>query len=116
MLLLCSCYDGNPYIKQSGKARYELVALNNSSTMKGAFFLGCGRIEDELTYVFYIKDLDGAIFLYEKYAYRCVVYEDVDRNGTPYAIIPATNFGRYELHIPEDSIVQNYELDLSEIR
>jgi len=97
---------------------YELVAINNSTQTSGHFFLGCGTIDEEAVFYFYTRDKDGAIKLRDRVAQFCTVYEDVPEGETPYVILyeTLTSGPAAKFHVPKGSVVQNFTLDVRQVK
>jgi len=97
---------------------YELVAINNSTQTSGNFFLGCGSIDEESCFYFYTRDKNGAIKLQDRIARFCTVYEDVPEGGVPRVRLYETVASGVaaEFHVPKGSIVQNFTLDVRQVK
>ncbi|MFH0969270.1 MAG: hypothetical protein V1804_02070 [Patescibacteria group bacterium] len=117
--------------------RVELVALNNSRSTEGAFFLGSGRIESIPYYFFYYQLPDGGKKLGKLIAENATVYEEKRTNAymarvsgktirkktrilswllIPESLLHGTRSSSYALHVPEGTIVKGITLDLKEIK
>lgn len=103
--------------------RYELVALQDSTSVNGHFFLGTGSVDEVMKYYFYRKE--GSGFRSDSAdANNAVIFEDSP--STPYADFYMPAFKHKvsgwiaipwkdrptEFHVPSGSILQNYTLDL----
>lgn len=101
----------------------ELVTIQDTSGIQGSFFLGTGHIESKSYYVFYQKEGNGVRFG-KVSAEKAVVYEE-ERNGgliktytrqftSGWHNAFGTTLGgeKYEIFIPQGSILHEFQLDL----
>lgn len=98
---------------------------DNTNTIHGQFFLGCGELSGMPTYVFYTKTKNGGYLLNSQKANHCIVYEKEESPHITYYDIKfskkwyylfAINIGkmcRSKIIIPPNSMTKNiYQLDL----
>lgn len=78
LTMLLSIPSGPPRV-----VHQEIVALKDSTATEGSFFLGCGRVEEEM-YYYYMAEAEGGSYKLEKVEAEgnCYIYED--NTGTPY--------------------------------
>lgn len=100
----------------------ELVAIQDTSGIQGRFFLGAGTIESKFYYVFYQRERNGIRFGNVP-AENAVVYEENRDDGLIkeydkrfmagwHDFFGATWGERYDIFIPEGSILHEFNLDL----
>lgn len=123
------------------KTELHAIALDKNQTIEGhgGFFLGIGSMyvegKQENTYKYYIKQDEGFI-LKEVKTSDSIIYEDEEkspyileetkknvceggnkffplREWSAYCYSTGKTTKRYEFHIPKNSIVQNYNLNVS---
>jgi hypothetical protein len=97
---------------------YILKQLNTKTDgqLNGTFFLGSGNIngKTELYYYFYVQDESGRTTAHREHINNVIIYEDIILPKTPYAeynkCISITDLDRrrWNLHIPKNSILQEY--------
>lgn len=102
---------------------YNIVSLQDNSSVSGSFFIGCGNIEGEMCYVFYTEE-DGAFQLNQvSYHKAKIKYTDEKPTITKYTIIATDNkinwfaldsdIGNksFLIEVPSGTIKTNYTLD-----
>jgi hypothetical protein len=114
-----------PPVQLPNEIRDEIVLIYSSdlsSTIHGDFLLGSGQVNSEFVYTFYKGDningfnLDfyptskSKIFMDEnKYPYVKSIWMVNPNIGDGYEIY---NTRHYEFHVPENSIIQKYDMSL----
>ena len=89
----------------------ELYALKGKTESTGSFFVGTGSISSR-TYYYFLRELDGGMYLDQHPTKFCIVYEGEEspryekwnRNGCYW----------YYLYIPEGSVNFVFEVDLEQ--
>ncbi len=102
----------------------DLLAVGDSDTVHGSFFLGSGVINGHQT-ITYVQDNGGWSSVGQVSASYSRIYEDDP--AVPYMVykqpyahhwwlvpwsLPMT--GWYEFHVPSGSVVQNFNIDVTE--
>ena len=100
----------------------SLVSLQDNQGLEGRFFLGTGYIESAMKFAFYYESGPESFRLRVIDADDAAIYQD--EANRPYALVCEVDTGRwrnwfapdfrgdvYEMHIPEGSILSNYNLD-----
>ena len=85
---------------------FKLLSLDFHETLQGIFFLGSGTLEGNTYYFFYTEDEKGESRLRKVPYYRVSFYQD----GGKVAILDKDCYA-WELHIPKNSIKENYTLN-----
>jgi len=113
-----------PYDYTEKVSSYNLESLEDGNSQVGSFFLGCGLVNDEITYSFYYEK-KGYYHLQQLEPYNVSIKYS---NGKPKFIIykqcASDNLGndfvlgfgtdgreRYVLSVPKGTIKNNYYLD-----
>lgn len=112
----------------------NLYSLSNNTQISGSFFLGCGSISEKPVFYFYYGDpiySPNSKALSYVYANDSIIYEDLKDGEAPYLVIAFTEPRRpfpgtvesskcrivqYEFHVPQNSINQTFNLDVSKIK
>lgn len=102
---------------------YQLAALGTGSETSDSFFLGTGSIDEEPVVQFVIKGNDGWNTIEQVKQSRSKIKEDTDNPHVTYVyttksnpwILPFEWNGNrtYEFNVPEDTIVNNYVIDVT---
>lgn len=121
---------GEPIPVKEFAKEIKLVALKDTSGIRGTFFLGSGSVRQEFYYFFYKKEKDGSVTFDKLLARNVKIYEEERKDGVikafekrPIKKISLSLFGfhhpangdrdqRYEIHIPKGSIERTFKLDL----
>lgn len=113
---ICSTFlTGEPEEYASSK----LLALNDSSSTSGSFFLGSGSFDEEPAFFFYQQGERGATLEHVDADVALIIEEDIKQ---PYISFTRTTTENrfwyiggtetnYEFHIPKGSITNSYVLD-----
>lgn len=112
----------------SGAQRYhpyswDVIAANDNSATTGRFGLFSGYIDSEFRYYYYYKDSSGGIRMNWVPADQTQIFEDAPAGtGSIHTDNPDSYWNewgyvdaddpKYEIHIPEGSVVQKYTMDL----
>jgi hypothetical protein len=119
---------GGPQHASVERSRTPLVALQDTVSVQGRFFLGSGSINGELVYVYYYETEDGGIRSGYVSANRSVVYEE-DRadalvvtyeeylEPSPFRLISGYNGASsrtYKIYVPKGTVVRSFQLDLEQ--
>jgi len=120
-------------IAEREKSRLQLVALGNSSEIKGSFFLACGSVGSEQVYRFYYQTSDGGkkfdqvsvadATIYEEDrqdAYLSKISKTKEYSATDHLWLIPSFMERaikkeqisYAIHVPKGTVKQEYKLDL----
>ena len=106
------------------KETKELYALQDSNEISGSFFLGCGRIDEEMHYAYIVKEDKGKqIQTLEIDANKIYLNDNVDtptldiyskdfKYGWMYWFAVPRGNCEYVFNIPPDSIDYKYNIDL----
>ena len=105
----------------------RIVSLQDSGTIKGSFFLGCGNFKGVMQYTAYAVTDDGGYKLIQLPVDSTTIYEDEEDDpkvieyrmmvvSPEDEILRESNNNRwdypyYEIHIPSGTIIQQYNLD-----
>ena len=107
------------YVKVDTK---HLVAMKDTNTMYGSFFLGSGSVHNEWVYSFYKKNADNSIEMDTVKISRAKIFEDGDSNprmdiykeklvnGSLW-LIDCECHERYEFHIPKGGVLNQFKMD-----
>ena len=107
------------------KETKELYALQDSNEISGSFFLGCGRIDEEMHYAYIVKEDKGKqIQTLEIDANKIYLNDNVDtptldiyskdfKYGWMYWFAVPRGNCEYVFNIPPDSIDYKYNTDLN---
>lgn len=102
---------------------YKIEAMQDNTSIKGSFVLGCGTIEGESVYTYYYEDkgfyklgkvkCEKALICYSDSCLKVEHFETKDKKDAfiNYFAINATEH-KYIFYIPKGSIKQNFTLDL----
>lgn len=123
-----------PLATVSQSSRTDIVALSNSTQIHGLYFLIAGSIDQSPVYYYFEKTADGGYIQHNISADNVVIYQDTMSDGyilntvvkevpqadyfkryngwvwmvSPYSVIYKT-----EIHVPPNTIIQQFNLDLS---
>ena len=88
----------------------ELYSLNVQDAQKSTFILGTGISKEKDYYVVYIENDKGGLELERYDAENSEIYMDLLEKEKPYVVITkfASVFTSYELHLPKDSVISEY--------
>ena len=114
-----------PYDYHTEKITYNLESLEDGNSIEGQFFIGCGKINEELKYSFYyedggyyqLKQLDtyNTKIKYIKDKPKYIIYRKVltDNLYNSFVTGPACdeNKEHYVICVPKGTIKNNYYLD-----
>lgn len=111
-----------PYQYHTKQTVYKLESLEDGQGQSGTFFLGCGKINEELKYSFYYKDkgyfkLEQLNPSYTKIKYepnpRYIIYTTVETDNLYNKFVIGFFFEdeSYVLCVPKGTIKNNYYLD-----
>lgn len=126
-MFLVACYYGETGEKGTKRkdaiTQYELVALTNKTATIGRIFLLSGTINEQPVFYFYYKKGD-AILLKSISANLAEIYEidaiepyvELDTYSFPDFNGGSTHIRSAKFYIPQNSIVSDYTLDLTEIK
>jgi hypothetical protein len=126
-IFLGACYYGETGEKGTRRkdtiAQYELIALTNKTATTGRVFLLSGTINEQAVFYFYYKKGD-AILLKSISANMAEIYEtdvvepyvELDTYSYPDFNGGSTHIRSAKFYIPQNSIVSDYTLDLTEIK
>lgn len=100
-----------------------IVALQNKQGVQGSFFLGTGSV-DSTEYYYYLAQQSGGVTLSKIDSDGVIVYQDNQPPAivtftadfvNPHAYLWAISWHESPtvIHIPKDSIIENYSVDLS---
>ncbi len=106
--------------------KYNLISLRDSIGIQGAFFIGSGYINNTLSYFYYQQMPDGGYQANSLDMSQAEVYQDEQKHPyiqsynitfknplLNYILIPNVVWScQSALHIPKNSILQNYSLNL----
>jgi uncharacterized protein YcfL len=110
----------SPYIPKEYKLRQLVLGQENSNSGNGDFFLGTGSISyhsNVTTYFFfYTEDKDGKINLQKENSVNVSIYEDGGNKAIYWGFGNKDNdwWTIWELHIPPNSIKNNFQINLVE--
>lgn len=105
----------------------KLVALRDTTATTGSFFLGSGSVNDNLTYFYYADkgtagiqpgqvapDLNDHVAFYEDSTPQTANLDVYETRSVKHSrwYITSNNDTTYKFHLPKDSILQNYTLNL----
>lgn len=122
------CFMGDFFFEDGVdyKEEHALIAISDGSHTAGRFFLGSGTVGAEERFTYYKAKggttLDGkGIYTLESQPAKLSTVQFTDgrpkvvtkhMNGGNFWLAPWPNYSEtYEFHVPEGSIVQNYQLD-----
>lgn len=90
--------------------RMNIYSIYADSGSAGSLTLGCGSIEYEQYYVFYIEKEDGGKIVKKIPANKTIIYETLGESDTAYVEYDYNISGikEYRLYVPEGSIIQEY--------
>lgn len=90
--------------------RYEIISLNDNIVNRGDFFIGSGTVDSVSRYYFYKKVGVGYMQKNIPAAYTLIV---MDENDNPYVKVTIKNgiTDGYELHVPNNTIVREFNLN-----
>lgn len=96
----------------------ELIAISNGTNTSGSFFLGCGNIKEQPVYYYYCKNLDGSFSLKYAFCKNSFIYEDLIDGQEPYYTHNSLcdEDRGYNFHVPKNSIIKTYELNIKNIK
>ncbi len=117
------------YSPHCGERRLDqtqsVVALNDTSSVYGSFFLGIGTIQGTMVYVYYTDEGNGIYQFHSADAHRCEVHEvegiaprvetwgpHYKSPGCDYLFFQSVMSERYRFYIPPGSVQQNIGIDL----
>jgi hypothetical protein len=113
-----------PVEKQTDHWAVKLESLQDKSTINGSFFLGCGRVGEEMRYMFYAQEPDSTYKLYQvPYINASIKYSGNQPSEHVYYTHPVKSkwrrFGlsdekgeyKYIFEVPKGSIKNDYTLD-----
>lgn len=103
----------------------NLKAIGTNESMKGSFFLASGNFQDVESYKFIKETDDGGFFMKSVPISSAVIYE-IEAGDQPHMVrleeyrnspwvpweysMPAT----YEFHVPENSVVESFKIDVND--
>lgn len=97
----------------------NMVALKDNTSISGSFFLGCGNIDSEMTYVYAVETDKGIVTktiekdrydVYIKYTDGQPYVEYWDGEDDPWRLPSESAY--YVFYVPEGSVINTYEIDL----
>jgi hypothetical protein len=90
--------------------RYEIISLNDNIGSHSDFFIGSGTVDSVSRYYFYKKVGVGYMQGSIPASYTLIV---MDENDNPYVNVTIKNgiTEGYELHVPNNTIVREYNLN-----
>lgn len=107
---------------------YQLASFRDAIGIHGSFFIGSGSVDSKLKYYFYKKLPDAGYQADSVDATNAIIYQDETKQ--PYIDVYALQFTNkleilfavpggiwyysYKIHVPPNSIVQNYKLNLGD--
>ncbi len=106
--------------------QYDIVASNDSSKTEGRFGLFSGRIDEQAVYIYYYPLGNGRYeqgWIAERLTTivetkedngHIIVYKDADCENTWYGMHSCNNEKRFDLVVPEGSIIQQHQFDLED--
>lgn len=112
-ILICICFKY--FIDEIEKNSVETVTLRSISYQnveKGNFALGCSTIRGKNYYVCYQVCEDGGLKLLQVNAAMTVIYETLNADDTPYAVIERDAWEiirEVKLYVPENIIYESYD-------
>lgn len=96
---------------QKTEETVELYNINILTEPNGDFFLGCGNINGVQYYTAYKKADNGGYELYKMRTDRTVIYPELEKNETAYAIITKNGFDtikEIKLYVPRNMVYKEY--------
>lgn len=122
--MVIQSYENAPEIKEMGE-KTLIYSLHDTSTYLGSFTLGCGYIRETMKYTLYVEVKDGGIKLQEIPTDRTVIFQDtevdpyllkidnwlVTKTGEVVERYYKFGYPKYELHVPQGTIIQHYVLN-----
>jgi hypothetical protein len=116
--LFTGCGMPNDNISKEEQKR-ELISISNSTQISGNFFLGSGSINEQPVFYYYYKTQNSSIKLSYALAGLSEIFTDIKVGEKPYVIYKPVGWSTYEswkFHIPIDSIISTFELDVRNIK
>ena len=110
-VLLMGCTESSPVGCEN---QIDLIySASLDSEVRGSFFLAIGSVDERQRYYFYKETDDGGLKLDDVLASMVTIYQDESK--APYILhndwrCDPESF--YELHVPEGTIIQNFNLNL----
>jgi hypothetical protein len=102
---------------------YPILSLNDVSSIKGDFYLGCGHIDGSMVYTFYYKngkdiiggtlDWDNAVIRESSNSHYLKVVSTVKTDDliNKFAIDLDDDVKKYYIYVPKGTIKQDFVLD-----
>ena len=118
--LVCAPFAEVHYVVTETK---EITALNDNSSATGSFFLGSGRVDEDMKY-YYVEQTEKGKHIDDvsaDHAYiieannetpRIERYEPKFENAWLYWIAFPVQEAEYKIYIPEDSITTDFDVNL----
>lgn len=110
------------YDKEYYSYTFDVMAAKDGSSVQGQFGIFGGYIDEEAYYFFYRKYEDGRIEQGKIRADRTSIYQDQEtrafievtktEDGLKFWGLPPGDEPRYEIHVPDGSVIQDVEFDL----
>lgn len=121
LFCLVGCSTDYPITEKTFKLKQMTIDMQNG--IQGEFVLGCGGINTESHFIFYMVK-DGAVVFRKINVKICKIYEDVEDIEESYCKAiwdnkeayncgyPTSRYARWEFHIPKNSIYNSINMDL----